>query len=160
MKISEAPPRGWYPDPEGGLRLRWWDGEDWSDRYRSRPSINTGHQPPGIATSDIYQPGEWRRGSNEQLIAEVRQAARAEIERAADMFSARARAATRQIEPLISQYTSRFLRLFKIVLTIAIILIVGWIFFQVVAQVSFFDWLGDRIDNLRNSSAGPPGRIT
>lgn len=159
MKISEAPPRGWYPDPEGGVRLRWWDGEDWSDRYRSRPSIQTGHE---FVTGGVhlYQPGELRRQSNDQLITEVRQAARAEIERAADLFSARARAATRQIEPLISQYTSRFLRLFKIVLTVVVILVVAWIFFQVVAQVSFFDWLGDRIDNLRDDSSGLPTRVT
>ena len=37
MRVADAPPPGWYPDPEGGSRLRWWDGTDWSDRYRPRP---------------------------------------------------------------------------------------------------------------------------
>ena len=40
MPGAPAPPAGWYPDPTGGLRLRWWDGTDWTDRYRARPNIN------------------------------------------------------------------------------------------------------------------------
>lgn len=32
---------GWYPDPEDNQKLRWWDGETWTDR--SRPSLP---QPP------------------------------------------------------------------------------------------------------------------
>ena len=39
MKRSDAPPPGWYPDPEGGARLRYWEGDDWSDRFRHRPPI-------------------------------------------------------------------------------------------------------------------------
>ncbi len=27
----EQRPRGWYPDPRGGLQERWWNGERWTD---------------------------------------------------------------------------------------------------------------------------------
>jgi hypothetical protein len=25
---------GWHPDPGGSPMLRWWDGEDWADRWK------------------------------------------------------------------------------------------------------------------------------
>lgn len=29
------PPSGWYPNPQGGWGLRWWDGARWSDQVRA-----------------------------------------------------------------------------------------------------------------------------
>ena len=29
------PVQGWYADPAGTDQLRWWDGEQWTDRYQA-----------------------------------------------------------------------------------------------------------------------------
>lgn len=34
------PVQGWYADPEGSDRLRWWDGTQWSDQLRPAPTGN------------------------------------------------------------------------------------------------------------------------
>ena len=87
------------------------------------------------------------RHDTEAIIAEVRKVARGEVERAADLLTARA-AATRDIQPLITEYTTKFTRLLKVASVILAIALVGWFVFQFVVQESFYDWLGDRIDNL------------
>ncbi len=28
---TASPPKGWYPDPAGDARLRWWNGSAWTD---------------------------------------------------------------------------------------------------------------------------------
>ena len=35
------PVQGWYADPAGTDQLRWWDGEQWTDRYQAAPVSNT-----------------------------------------------------------------------------------------------------------------------
>jgi uncharacterized RDD family membrane protein YckC len=46
--MTDAPqpaPEGWYPDPDGTPdRLRWWDGERWTDNRR--PDESAGFAPP------------------------------------------------------------------------------------------------------------------
>jgi hypothetical protein len=164
MKLADAPRAGWYPDPEGGSRLRWWDGTDWSDRYRARPTENelagrvngsltaTPTSPAGprtrASTVEIAEQAAAVRHDAEAIIAEVRKVARGEVERAADVFAARARAARQDIQPLITEYTTKFTRLLKIASVILAIAVVGWFVFQFVIQESFYDWLGERIDNL------------
>ena len=35
------PVQGWHADPAGTDQLRWWDGEQWTDRYQAAPASNT-----------------------------------------------------------------------------------------------------------------------
>lgn len=170
MRIEDAPPAGWYPDPEGTSRLRWWEGTDWSDRYRARPlEVEVempGDQPVGQG-SHRWVPDDPGLGNpnvdTQAVVDQVRMAARQEAERAAQMFGAQARSAARELTPLVSQYTNKLVRWFRIAAVIAVILAAAWVAFQLFAQVSFFEWLGDRIDNLTdelNDESGAVGLVT
>ena len=163
MRLADAPPPGWYPDPAGGSRLRWWEGTDWSDLYRAPPSptelditAHHGHEQSGagvghsraVASAPTPELRGLTRRDAEEIIAEVRQVARSEVDRAANAFSQRAEAATRQIQPLITEYTNKFKRVFRIAAVIIPILLLAWFLFEAAVQVSFFEWIEERIDNL------------
>ena len=90
MKLADA--SAGLPDPEGGSRLRWWDGSDWSDRYRARPTENelagrvngslTRHRRrrrgrTGASTVELAEHAAAVRHDTEAIIAEVRKVARA-----------------------------------------------------------------------------------
>ena len=164
MKVSDAPPPGWYPDPEGRARLRWWDGTDWSDRYRLRP---LGAQDQGQLETQVLEASgrrrprtTWRSSATSThlpaqtaaVVEQVRLAAHAEAKRAAQDFEARARAITGEIPPLISQYTNKFMRWFRVALVLSFIVLMAWFIYTFFVQKSFFDWLGDRIDNLTDDT--------
>lgn len=160
MRYADAPPAGWYPDPEHSSRLRWWDGYDWSDIRRAPPSqaelivaeenraffenAQAANQMPVQAAA----PGQYNRQETQQIIAEVRDVARKELDRATEQFSQRATNAVRSVTPLISDYTNKITKWVRRVIVLAVVLLVAYVVFQIVAQASFFDWLGDRIDNL------------
>lgn len=160
MRKVDAPAAGWYPDPEHRERLRWWDGLDWSDVRRAPPSeaemliestqqeFERAHQLSSGSSSPASTPSRLSREETQQIITEVRDVARAEVDRAAELFGQRAQAAARSITPLVTGYTNRILRWVKVALAIAFVLLIAWFIFQVFAQQSFLDWLGDRIDNL------------
>jgi hypothetical protein len=46
MTSPQTPPPGWYPDPEGGVGQRYWDGAIWTEH-------RTG-QPPATAVQPVY----------------------------------------------------------------------------------------------------------
>ena len=162
MRRVDAPPAGWYPDPEQATRLRWWDGMDWTDIRRAPPSnaelivaeenrqfferekVPPGYLPPksGVTQQDASQ-----------IIAEVRNVARQEVDRAAQEFSNRATNAVRSVTPLITEYASDLRKWVRRIVITGIVLLVAYFLFQVIAQASFFEWIGDRIDNLNDQSS-------
>ncbi len=165
MRRIDAPQAGWYPDPESRTNLRYWDGLDWTNAWRSPPSaaellsyeqreaFEAAHQyvPPVAAEDFAYRGG---RAENQQMVEDMRRAARTEVDRAADLFSQRARQMQRDIVPLVSEYTSRIVRWIRFAAIVAIVLLVAYFVFQVVAQASLFEWIGDRIDNLTDNQSG------
>jgi hypothetical protein len=152
MKQADAPSAGWYPDPQGATRLRWWDGEDWAPQYRAPPTPSELHRRAATrmpAAPETARPAAaLSRSDMEELVAQARQVARSEVDRAAGVFSDRARAATREIQPLISDYTSRAARVMRKVAIVGAVLLVGWFVFQAIAEMTFLEWLGERIDRL------------
>jgi len=51
---SSPPPAGWYPDPAGSNRTRWWNGFAWSDTYgEPAPAAST----PAASESPTAAPG-------------------------------------------------------------------------------------------------------
>ena len=159
MRREDAPRAGWYPDPELPSRLRWWDGEDWTDIRRPRPTDLELHdvsaadpEAAARAMSRPYPaPGTLSRQDTQQIISEVRDVARSEVDRAVEVFGQRAQAAARSVTPLITDYGARVMFLIKLALGLLTVLFVVWLAFQLFAQASLFDWIGDRIDNLTDN---------
>ncbi len=162
MRAAEAPAAGWYPDPENRARLRWWDGLDWTDIRRAVPSdaelIRAEHlfeQPQvQLPQHDYLEQQRMARVDSQQILDQVRMAAREEINRAADNFSRRAERTVRDIQPLITSYTNRIIYWIRFAAIVATVLLVLWFVFQVIFQASLFEWIGDRIDNLTNNDSG------
>ncbi len=167
MKTSEAPSPGWFPDPQNRTRLRWWDGSDWTDVRRAPPSdaelerystaLPAMSQGQTMEEMRAAAGAAARRVDSQQIITEVRNVARAEVDRAAQEFTHRAQTAVRSVTPLIDSYATRFTRAIKWAAILAIVLVVAWFTFQTIAQASFFEWIGDRIDNLTNTDEDSVG---
>ncbi len=170
MRRVDAPRAGWYPDPQSTTNLRFWDGLDWTDARRSPPSnaellsyeqreaFQLAHQylPPAMSATATAAANRIGRPESQQIVEDVRRAARSEVDRAADVFSQRARQIQRDFVPLVSDYTNRIVKWIRTAAIIAVVFLVAYFVFQVVAQASLFEWIGDRIDNLGNDQQGAP----
>ncbi len=168
MRRVDAPRAGWYPDPNSRTNLRWWDGLDWTDVRRAPPSgaetLAAEADAVFRAKANDFSPVASRmattaaavaqQADSERIINEVRTATRAEINRAADAFGQRARAATADLVPLISGYTNRMLRWVRVAAVVLAALVIAYLVLQVVAQASLFEWIGDRIDGLTDDENG------
>jgi hypothetical protein len=165
MRKVDAPPAGWYPDPGSRTQLRWWDGLDWANIRRAPPSgsellaaktlVET-QQRVDVGIPPVPQTG-LSRADTQQIIADVRDVARDEVDRAAELFGQRATAAAREFTPLVTQYTNQAIKWIRIAVVVAAVLLIGWFVFQVLAQATLLEWLGDRIDNItdQNSARAP-----
>jgi len=52
MTFTPPPtPAGWYPDPDGGPHLRWFNGTQWTDQ-RQAPTQQFAGPPPPVAISE------------------------------------------------------------------------------------------------------------
>ena len=166
MRRVDAPQAGWYPDPESRGNLRYWDGLDWTNARRSPPSaaellsfeqrqaFEEAHRfvAPTAEPLSSTAPNRAGRPDSQQIVEDVRRAARSEVDRAADMFSQRARQMQRDFVPLVSDYTNRLIRWIRFAAIVAVVLLVAYFVFQVVAQASLFEWIGDRIDNFTDEN--------
>jgi hypothetical protein len=170
VRRADAPQAGWYPDPESLTNLRYWDGLDWTNARRSPPSaaellsyeqriaFEEAHRyvAPSVESAAQAVANRAGRPDSQQIVEDVRRAARGEVDRAADMFARQARQMQSDIVPLISGYTNRLVRWIRFAAIVAVVLLVAYFVFQVVAQASLFEWIGDRIDNFTDDQNGAP----
>lgn len=158
MKLEDAPPPGWYPDPEGGGSLRWWEGTDWGAARRV-PASTAEVANALRAAAEVLPPDRFDRGIPEipgsqretrQMISQMREAAREEAEAAGQLLTRKVTAAIDQLQRTVADYVGPTLRWFKIALVTVAILVIVWFVIQFIAQVTLLEWFGDRIDNLTN----------
>lgn len=52
------PAPGWYPDPAGSQRLRWWSGGEWTEQFHDMPQRGApvAQQMPADQTAGQYMP--------------------------------------------------------------------------------------------------------
>jgi len=151
VRLEDAPPPGWYPDPDSGLELRWWDDADWTDHRRPLPtSMESAAAALSEETEAAMPPRAQFAASrdNSELVAEARAAAREEVTRAADLFSRRARTAVDRAQQVANEYLALVLRWSRFVLVAGALAVIAWFLLQLFVQAAFLDWVGDRIDNL------------
>lgn len=169
MRREDAPRSGWYPDPESRTALRWWDGLDWTEARRAPPSVaelrsfesqadfDAAHRyEPPVQNTMTAAARRADQADSQRVIEDLRRAARLEADRAAEIFARRARDMQSNVGPLISAYTNRLVKWMRKAVIVAIVLLIAYVVFQLVAQASLFEWIGDRIDNFTDQQSGAP----
>lgn len=164
MKRADAPRPGWYPDPTGNHRLRWWDGTDWTDHRRIRPPRERDGGDgsaraaggTGADSSESTQPDRGvrtaaRSAANQSdqaaaMVAEARKVARDEVQKAVRDVKQQVDHARWRYEPMLREYLGRARRWLRTLVIAVVIVAVLWVVLQTVAQVSLLDWLGERVD--------------
>lgn len=60
------PAAGWYPDPVGSQRLRWWNGGSWTEQYQPMPTQQQRMPQQGIPHQGMPQHGMQTQGFPQQ----------------------------------------------------------------------------------------------
>ena len=153
MRLVDAPSPGWYPDPERRSKLRWWEGDDWSDDYRPVPSSAVMARLEAAAEEPEPTERPWVNDTApvvdaSEIAAQVRSATRREVDRAAREISQSVEASIARAKPALLAFIAKVLRWVRIGVITAAVLVIAWFVIQFIAQATFLSWLGDRIDNI------------
>lgn len=160
---TELTPKGWYPDPSGGTRLRWWDGEDWTDHYRTRPLDSFGHgladvEVPAARAAQAAAGGlgprevdrivgavqDTTRTEMNRAVGELQQAARGEVDRVVGEV----RRQVDNVTPLITDTVGQFTRYLRWAAIIGFLLVVAYFAFQIIAGIGIAELVGDLADRI------------
>lgn len=87
MRLADAPAPGWYPDPTGRGRVRWWDGRDWTDHRRPAPPAETHGWAAATSSGGGDAHAATDSGRDEPLTSSQRRARRAAAHAAASAQS-------------------------------------------------------------------------
>lgn len=182
MKLADAPPPGWYPDPTGPQRLRWWDGTDWTDHRRIAPRVGmiamaeeaaaaarAGAAGAGSglgaaagsgarATNGGSTGGGLTRNQTAQVVDEVRRATRSELDRATRSLTGQANDVREQLEPLVREYGTKVVRWARIAIVVAVVLFVAYLLLSAAVQAGVTSGLTEVFENLFDGSTESSGR--